>query len=799
MNQLNFIIVLLFSFIMINSNNTVQAKDDKTFNIGIIFDGPSRLNNDVLNLIKKEIKELTEREFEINFPDDKILEGSWNIDKINSSIDKLLADKNIDFIITLGAIASDNIAKRGDLSKPVVAPFIVDTKIQHIPVKNGKSGIKNLNYIEVPFTTPNTIKDFLNLSEFKNLAILYNKIYLDAIPNLEQRTNKIAQEFGIKTYSFKIEKSIDKIFKDFPDEIEAVYVSPLLHLPESDFIKLVNELNHRKLPSFSIMGTEEVKAGILATNRPNIFPRITRRIALNVQRILLGEKPHNIEVYFAPGEQLAINMKTAREINVYPKWSILTEADQIDEEGIEAGLKLDLNAVINQAVKVNLDVLSQKRNLSASSENIVIARSNLLPWLNISATGLLIDKDRATASFGSQPERTVTGAITATQLIYSEPVWANLSVQNSLQKSKEFEFEQLKLDISLLAAEAFFNVLRAKTFEKIQKQNLKRTKSNLEMAKVRESVGSAGPAEVYRWESELATNRNSVIRAIAQTKLARIELNRILHHNLEEQFVCIETNVYSESIMNSTNTLSRYLGDPHAFGIFKDFMVKEGLKHAPELASLNSAIQAQQRVLASAYNKYWVPTLALQAEYSNLFSKSGAGSKTESFSLGFPQADDTNWNVALNLSFPLFDGGSKYAEKRKAREELKQLQLQYDAIAEKIEQRILSSLYSVGASFAAIRELKISAEAAAKSLKVVQDAYSRGAVSILDLLDAQNVALVSEQLAENAVFDFTVDLMSAERAVGKFYLQLSEEEAENYLQRLEAYYIEKGFPENNIK
>jgi outer membrane protein len=787
-----FSILLSMIFLLISINYKIAlAQDNKEFNIGVVFDGPSQLNNVVLNLVKHEVDELTAAEFYINFPKDKIIDGGWNITQIQSSIEMLLMDIDVDIIITLGAIASDNIAKRGNLPKPVIAPFIVDPKMQGIPAKKGQSGIKNLNYILVPFTTSNTIKDFLSLSEFKNLAVLYNKFYLDAIPALEQRTKNIAEKMGIKTTTFKIEESVDEIFIDFPTDVEAVYVSPLLHLSETEFNNLVNELKKRKLPSFSIMGTGDVKRGILATNRPNIFPRITRRIALNIQRILLGEKPHKIEVYFAPREQLAINMKTAREINVYPIWSVLTEADQIGDEETETGRALDLNAAVNEAVKVNLDILAQKRNLSANAENIGIARANLLPQFNISATGLMIDKDRAEASFGSQPERTITGAITATQLIYSEAAWANLSIQNSLQKVREFEFKQFKLDISLSAAEAFLNVLRAKTFERIKKQNLKRTKSNLEVARVRESVGSAGPAEVYRWESELATNRNSVIQTIAQSNLARIALNTILHRNLEEQFVCIEENVYSENLMQSQNTLPKYLGNPYAFGIFKDFMVKEGLKNSPELASLNSAIEAQQRALASAKNSYWAPTLALQAEYSSLFSKGGAGSTFDT------QYDDENWNVALNLSFPLFSGGSKYADRRKASEELEQMQIQYEAIAEKIEQRIRSSLYIVGATFASIRELTLSAEAAAKSLKVVQDAYARGAVSILDLLDAQNAALVSQELAENAVFDFTIDLMAVERAAGKFYLQLSEEEAQQYLQRLEAFYVEKGFIENN--
>ena len=770
-------------------NQSVLAGSVKKYNIGIAADGPSWLNSFVISMIQKEIEELTGTEFYVRIPKSKILDGSWQIDQIKAAIDKLLADDDVDFIITLGAIASADAASRGDLPKPVISPFIIDTKLQGIPVKKGKSGIKNLNFIVTPFTTQNTLKDFLGICEFKTLAVLYNKLYLDAVPALETRVNKFAKALGIKTISFKIERSIDEVLADFPAEIEAVYVSPLLHLPQTDFTKLVNELIKRRLPSFSILGISEVERGILASNRPNIFPRISRRIALNVQRILLGEKPHKIEVFFAPGEQLAVNMQTAKKIHIYPEWSILTEAVLIDEDAAETGKSLDLGTAVNEAVKASLDLLAKKKYVSAGSENIGIARSNLLPQLDISAAGLRIDKDRAEASFGTQPEQTLTGSITAAQVLFSEPAWANLSIQKSLQKSREFELEQLRLDISLAAARAFLNVLKAKTFEKIQKQNLKRTKSNLEIARVRESVGSAGPAEVYRWESQLATNRNSVIQAAAQSSLARMELNRLLHRKLEEKYIFVEENTYSEDLINSAGELQKYLGNPYAFSVFKDFMVEEGLRNSPELAALNSALKAQQRALSSAENKYWAPTLALQAEYSSLLSKDGAGSDVQT------QTDDESWNAALNLSFPLFDGASKYAERRKAKKELEQLQLQYDAAAEKIEQRIRSAVYDAGASYAAIRELTLSAEAAAKSLIVVQDAYARGAVSILDLLDAQNAALVSEELAENAVFDFIIKLMSAERAAGKFYLQMSEEEAQNFLQRLDAFYIEKGLSE----
>ena len=85
----------------------------------------------------------------------------------------------------------------------------------------------------------------------------------------------------------------------------------------------------------------------------------------------------------------------------------------------------------------------------------------------------------------------------------------------------------------------------------------------------------------------------------------------------------------------------------------------------------------------------------------------------------------------------------------------------------------------------------MASEAAKKSLKVVQDGYAQGMVSILDLLDAQNTALVSAELASNAVYDFIIELMAAERSIGLFYLQLSDEEIEGLPRRLEVYLSEK--------
>jgi hypothetical protein len=52
--------------------------------------------------------------------------------------------------------------------------------------------------------------------------------------------------------------------------------------------------------------------------------------------------------------------------------------------------------------------------------------------------------------------------------------------------------------------------------------------------------------------------------------------------------------------------------------------------------------------------------------------------------------------------------------------------------------------------------------------------------------------LGADQQAANAVCDFLIDLMSVQRAVGKFGLFLSAEDREAWLERMEAFFKREG-------
>ncbi len=759
--------------------------------IGIVTDGPWPRHPEAIDLFQKEILAMTAGQFDVRFPASLIKDGGETVAGINRALDSLLSDPKVALVLTLGPVASHEVSKRRKLAKPVVAPFVIDAQIQNLPFKAGTSGVKNLCYIDSLKRVGRAIEVFQEVTPFGQVTILADDLVLKAVPELRQGALKLIEEQGLKVELVGVEASAEQALAAISLTAEAVFVGPLWRLTPAEFQKLVTGLTERRLPSFSLWGRDEVEQGLLAGMAPEAsLQYLARTVAINVQDILGGQNAGTLSVTFSPGEHLTINMATARAINVYPGWNVITEADLLNLEGEEAGRELTLEMVVKEALQVNLDLAVADRHVVAGEQQVKETRAQLLPQVAIGTQAIMIDDDRATASGGLNPERRWTGTADATQLLYSDKAWKHYSVQKHLQASRVEEREALRLDTIKAAATAYLRVLTMRTSERIQRDNLKLTRANLQRARVRESVGIAGPDEVYRWESEIANRLQQVLNARSRTLSAMNSLNRVINRPLDELFVPKEAEHRDPTEIIKGNRLLNYVNNPSKIRIFGDFMVQEGLAAAPELRGLDAEIFARERTLAAAKRSFWLPTFLLQGNVTETFKKGGSGSGPTAW-------DDTDWQAGVYASLPLFEGGGRMATLKRTREELSRLQIRREALADRIEERILRAVNRLRASFPSIRLSRDAAEAARSNLKLVTDSYARGTKSIIDLLDAQNLAMVADERAANAAYICLDDLMRVQRAVGSFTMFVGEEEKRRWLEKLETFSKNREEPKSN--
>lgn len=791
---------LLFTFLYLIFTSFLfsQSTNKPVVTIGLLLDGKWDSDEQALSELKKQINILLEDEFTIRFPETKLIYGDWNIDKINSGLNKLMNDDEVDLIIAYGEVASNVAVFSGEYKKPVIAALAINSELQNMPVKNGTSGVENLNYISLTSHLENQIPIMQELYNFKKAALLVSNLFFENQKFMEtQPRDNFTRNIGdVEIQYVPVGSDYSTIYELVPEDAEAVIFIPLRNFSYEQMSGVFDHFRKKGIPVFSAYDGAYVEHGTIAGfSLKDFFPRISRRIALNIQSILLGENAGTLPIKFPVEQEFVINMSVAKDLNIYPSWSLINSSRLINTDKESPKKLLTLIGAVELARKFNLDYLSEQMRIKSGNEDVSIARSNLLPQINATFTGSLIDKYRAENSSGQASEKTISGSLTLDQLIYDVDAWANYDINILNQELRKYQLQQSELDLIKETSVSYFEVLLASTLEKINKNNLNLSNSNMEIARYRVNVGSANLTEIYRWESEIANSVKDVIQANANKNLAEINLNRLLDLPAEENIDLDEGSMDDLISIVAHDQMIKFYNNKWDFKIFRNFMVEESFLHSPELQILDKAIEIQERISTASVTQFFLPTIGLRGQLSSTFYRGGAGSEFEpvtipgigSLQIGAPPKD-FSWNVGLSLSLPLFEGAGRFAEIEQSSIELKKLRYQRESLMTQLEQSVRSSLHLSGASYAGMIQAQKSAEAAMKNLDIVINMYSQGFASITELLDAQNAALQSKLLATSSKFDFLIDMMNVQRSIGQFIFMYDSKQKEEFFNRLNTYF-----------
>jgi outer membrane protein TolC len=751
------------------------------FNIGVINDSApdSEFEFQYEKNLQDEIMLLAEYRFEVKF---NTYYGTLENEDQSSNFSNAYASNDI--VIALGTNTSNYAINLKDYPKPTISSIILDAQLQGLTkTPEGTSGIKNFTYTESPFNMERDLKLLYEIYPFDHLEVITQKGTIGESPFIKQLFAKYLQGKNVTVDHIFYSEDIGKHFTEMGDEKVAVYALPYFGKDTNRVQSFFQVINENKIPSAALFGERYLDAGALTGyETAENLQKIPRRIALNVIKILEGQSPSDLSVEMKTyGDNLIINMETARRIGIYPDFDILSKAILSNLDNIQTDNKLTLHGAIAKALQNNLNIKVDNIAVDIADTEIGIAKSDLLPQVDASTSLLMTDELTAFTRQGAQGRGNWFLSGSASQVIFAEPILANLAIQKILKASEKKQLLQTQLDVVIDVVSAYMNILFSKNNLNIQEQNVKRNNDNYNISKTKEAIGYTGASDINRWEAELANAKINLNNAFAGLRQSKFQLNQLLNRPINEPFDIADATI-AESMLMITDERVGFINDYGTLDLFADFIVSYGKENLPELAQIDLGLKVQERLQLSRERALYLPSVAMSGSVNRVL---------ERFDIpeGLPEVDNvTTWDIGLGVSYPIFQGNNRRKLIEQSKLNVIQLQHTRKNAENQLELLTRASLENVGASFSRMALAQTAADASQKNYEIVQDAYSAGQTNITTLIDAQNNALATKLQSTNAIYTFILDFLNMERSIGYFNFLATPAEKDNFFNKIQQHF-----------
>lgn len=395
---------------------------------------------------------------------------------------------------------------------------------------------------------------------------------------------------------------------------------------------------------------------------------------------------------------------------------------------------------LSRAMEVNPGMLAAREGIKAAQGRNMMAISEFMPKLNWNS--LYIDNSyvpaagSARASYGS--DDFYLSSLSADMNLFS---WRMAPLRRTMKANTRVA--RLKLastqnDLTLDVKKSFYSALYTKQLLAIAQAAESVALENLETARNLYAQGRVSTFDVSRASVRRVNARTAAISARNSQTMALENLRLLLSLPSDEAFDI--DGVFPEEEFSAS--LSEELGLARA--------------RRPELhlAKAGEDLQASAKELARAG---FLPTV-----FTN-FSYSWEGRQ---FAPGSRDGDYKYWTGKVGISIPLFDGMFSIGRYKAEKAALSQVKEQSKAAEDGVVMEVRQHYYSLANALESLAAQKENVETAAENLRIAQERYKMGLLSLLDLKDAELSHIESRTQQIKALYDYNTAKTSLERAAG---------------------------------
>jgi outer membrane protein len=408
---------------------------------------------------------------------------------------------------------------------------------------------------------------------------------------------------------------------------------------------------------------------------------------------------------------------------------------------------LTLEDCLRLAMQNSRQIKISELSIQQAQERIGEARAQQIPAFTLAGTythfgkvssfSIPMGPTTRTFQFGI-PDRANLDA----KLQWSLFTWGRIGSSISLSRlGKELSITKRKSDLSQTiyqVMQAFYSVLLNEKIIQLHTENLHRAESLWQITQKRFVAGGIPKLEVLRAEVQVKNTESTLEEARGNLKKSQLFLAKQLGN--------------SQSDYQLAGQL-QYL----PVVIVVDEIVEKALKVRSDFQTLElqQDISRQQVKLAYSSNK---PNLSLFSGYN----------VQNGFDPMNPERFISNWNVGLQLSFPIFDGFATVHKTNQAKIESRKTTLQKEELQDLVTLQIQQAVTTLEQAALKIISQEKNIDLAEEALRVTTDQFQQGIVSSLDVLNAQQTLAQSEMMYTQALFNHIMAKIEISRAMEDF-------------------------------
>ncbi len=269
--------------------------------------------------------------------------------------------------------------------------------------------------------------------------------------------------------------------------------------------------------------------------------------------------------------------------------------------------------------------------------------------------------------------------------------------------AQESDSQELERLLAFDVAAAFFEVLSAESLRGAAQERVQVAEATLREARIRREAGLADRNNVTRTELELATANLGATRAAGLVTTTRLALSFLVGEKIADRALARPSEP-TPPIDSPEQLIARALGARR------------------EIAALEDRL-AQARQLALAPRYAALPRFDLRGLY-RWTNEAGLSGREE------------DWNVAVGLTWELFDGGERSAIAAQRDAEARETELTLARTRRAVELEVLQALADLRASTAALAAAGVRRDVARANADEVHERFVHGLASALEQADA---------------------------------------------------------------